>query len=221
MPDVESASLANRVPLWSWSMNGISTGPEPPTQISENMSGFLGVDRTFLQTMRIPLTLGRRFDERDTAASPPVAIVSESFAQEFFPDQNPLGRTFNHCGSDSPQLAAGSLHYLSPVADRDRRRCRDVRSRGPRGDNFPVYYGPLQMESGTRMLIVRMRTISPQTLNGLQRTVNAIDPELPPLEITTYRSEIWRYALTRISQCAFSRRTEKCGRVWCLVNMMT
>jgi putative ABC transport system permease protein len=43
------------------------------------------------ETLRIPLR-GRDFTARDRAADPSVAIVSETFARQFFPGDDPLGR---------------------------------------------------------------------------------------------------------------------------------
>jgi predicted permease len=50
--------------------------------ISPNRFGVLG----------IPITAGRDFNERDTPASPPVAIINEAMAKQLFPNENPLGK---------------------------------------------------------------------------------------------------------------------------------
>jgi predicted permease len=46
----------------------------------------------YFQTVGVALMSGREFDERDTARSPRVAIVTESVARRYFPGQNPIGR---------------------------------------------------------------------------------------------------------------------------------
>jgi predicted permease len=46
----------------------------------------------FFKTMQIPVVLGRAFDDRDQASSLPVAVVSEAYVRNYFPDRNPLGQ---------------------------------------------------------------------------------------------------------------------------------
>jgi predicted permease len=45
----------------------------------------------FLATAGIPLLMGRDFSESDTATSPKVAIVNESFAKKYFGARSPIG----------------------------------------------------------------------------------------------------------------------------------
>jgi predicted permease len=45
----------------------------------------------FLSTMQIPIVLGRGMEPRDLQ-SPHVAVVSEQFAKQFFPNQSPIGQ---------------------------------------------------------------------------------------------------------------------------------
>jgi putative ABC transport system permease protein len=46
----------------------------------------------YFETMGISLVSGRDFDDHDRLGSQPVAIVSRSFAQRFWPDRDPIGR---------------------------------------------------------------------------------------------------------------------------------
>ncbi|HZY63689.1 MAG TPA: ABC transporter permease [Edaphobacter sp.] len=49
----------------------------------------------FFHTLGVPLIAGREFTDADTATSQKVAVVSELFAQRFFPNQSPLGHQLN------------------------------------------------------------------------------------------------------------------------------
>jgi predicted permease len=46
----------------------------------------------FFKTMQIPVVLGRALDDRDQPGSLPVAVVSEAYVRNYFPDRNPLGQ---------------------------------------------------------------------------------------------------------------------------------
>jgi putative ABC transport system permease protein len=50
------------------------------------------VSPAYFRTMDIPLRRGRLFDERDTAGSPGVVLLSESLARRKFGDQDPIGQ---------------------------------------------------------------------------------------------------------------------------------
>jgi predicted permease len=59
------------------------------------------VSPAYFSTVGIPLVTGRGFTERDTAQSPRVAIVSESIAKRFFPNQSPLGKRLGYDAADT------------------------------------------------------------------------------------------------------------------------
>ncbi len=60
-------------------------GEEPDTSVNV-------VSHGYFDTMGIPLVLGRRFNERDRAGAPRVAIVNEAFVSQYCAGENPLGR---------------------------------------------------------------------------------------------------------------------------------
>src|SRR5207247_203083 len=88
VPGVESAAQVRNVPIGgSFSnrniiVNGVSW-PEHPN--------FNSVSDRYFHTMGTALIAGRDFDDRDAAAAPKVAIVSESFARVYFGGANALG----------------------------------------------------------------------------------------------------------------------------------
>jgi len=46
----------------------------------------------FFKTLKIPVVLGRDFNDRDDAGAPKVGIVNQKFVKRYFGDGNPLGR---------------------------------------------------------------------------------------------------------------------------------
>jgi predicted permease len=52
--------------------------------------GWINITPGYFDVFKIPVKRGRDFTDRDDAAGPPVVIVNEAFAREFFKDQDPL-----------------------------------------------------------------------------------------------------------------------------------
>jgi macrolide transport system ATP-binding/permease protein len=102
LPGVRSASLSQfPLAIGSWNTLPVTipglapaAGPKPDTC-------YLPVDSSFLETMQIPVLLGRGLQERDMS-SPRVAVVTEQFARKYFPSVNPVGRRIGIGGSNNP-----------------------------------------------------------------------------------------------------------------------
>ncbi|MGH9837941.1 MAG: ABC transporter permease [Blastocatellia bacterium] len=48
----------------------------------------------FLETMEIPLLAGRTFNRQDDERAPKVVVVNQTFANQFFPNESPIGKRF-------------------------------------------------------------------------------------------------------------------------------
>jgi len=57
-------------------------------------SNFLYGRENFLETMEIPLLLGRAFNRQDDERAPKVVVVNQTFANRFFPNESPVGKRF-------------------------------------------------------------------------------------------------------------------------------
>src|SRR5262249_40603408 len=53
-------------------------------------AGWTIVSPDYFDVLKIPVKRGRVFSERDNAGSPPVAVINERMAKEFWKDRNPL-----------------------------------------------------------------------------------------------------------------------------------
>ncbi|HXB67025.1 MAG TPA: ABC transporter permease [Candidatus Acidoferrales bacterium] len=102
IPGVRSAGLSN-FPLVSHYVNDdtVTIPGAPPPAGRRQSTSMLHVDPSFLATLQIPVLLGRGIEERDMASAH-VAVVNEQFAARFFPQQNPIGRTFGIGDSKRP-----------------------------------------------------------------------------------------------------------------------
>lgn len=95
LPGVLSTAQVMMTPVSGGGWNN-DIGPDAaPAAASGKLSYFNRVSPGYFKTMGTRLIAGREFNERDTLASPKVAIVNEVFARKFFGGANPVGRTFH------------------------------------------------------------------------------------------------------------------------------
>jgi predicted permease len=64
--------------------------PDAKNQMPMALNYIVGPD--YLKVMDVPLKRGRFFTEHDDAKSPPVAIIDDTFARKYFPDEDPIGK---------------------------------------------------------------------------------------------------------------------------------
>jgi putative ABC transport system permease protein len=53
---------------------------------------YFNTSQNYFATMGIPLLRGRDFSDSDNSSAPPVAIINQTMAQRFWPDQNAIGK---------------------------------------------------------------------------------------------------------------------------------
>src|SRR6185312_7024519 len=117
--------------------------------------------------MRIPLKAGRYFTHADTASSPHVAIISDSMARKFYPNENPIGQRIIMGGSDNkPSQIVG---IVGDVRD------EDLDSKG----RVAVYQVESQATFGSMYFAVRTAGGVESLLSGIRTTIKNLDQELP------------------------------------------
>lgn len=57
-------------------------------------SNWLRVGAGYFETIGNPILRGRGIEERDTATSQKVAVINETFAKKYFPNEDPIGKHF-------------------------------------------------------------------------------------------------------------------------------
>jgi predicted permease len=119
----------------------------------------------YFDLMRIGLTDGRDFTDRDDSQAPPVVIVSEAFAHRFFRGQEPVGRKLRLWGTEWTVVAV----------------VKDIKYHSLTESPQPYFYLPMQQvwepHTGTGLLV---RTEGPpqQILPALQRELRSVDPRM-------------------------------------------
>ena len=91
IPGVEAVSLASDIPLF-----GAMPVPVRPPGGGDPISiRHTTVDSDYFATFGIPILAGRGFNATDHEKSPSVTVINRKMADEFFPGQDPLGRTIS------------------------------------------------------------------------------------------------------------------------------
>jgi putative ABC transport system permease protein len=101
-PGVQQATLSSSVPLVNGGF-GRTVYPEGTDPINRPNGMFGQVDSIspdYLQTMGIPILRGRGFESSVREDSPKVAVLNETAAKRFFPNEDALGRRFKYFGAD-------------------------------------------------------------------------------------------------------------------------
>ena len=133
----------------------------------------------FFNTLSVPIMHGRGFNSHDTATSPKVAVVNQTLAQKYFPNQDPLGQTFESEDADGP------IQIVGIAADT---RYASLREATP-----PLYYLPyLQKPEDMGPMVVEIRTFADPTgvINQARAAVASLDPNLPLIEVRTMTQQI-------------------------------
>lgn len=94
IPGVRSAAGLRLIPVsgsgWNDEVRIVGSGNGGELKIAN----FNRVTPGFFSIMDTPILAGRDFNDGDTASSPPVAIVTSTFARRFLAGANPVGREF-------------------------------------------------------------------------------------------------------------------------------
>jgi putative ABC transport system permease protein len=95
-PGVESVALSNGLPFLGAPEDSLQVKGRPkPKPNEEMMSVEYIVTPDYFRTLGIELKRGRLITEQDRVGTPLVAVIDESFAQKYFPNEDPIGQHLN------------------------------------------------------------------------------------------------------------------------------
>ncbi len=112
------------------------------------MMHFGAIGPGFFTATGIPLLAGRDVAADDGRGTPPVAIINQALAEEYFPHQSPLGRRLG----DGPEPGGGRLSYeiVGVVGS--------ARHGGLRHAPRPTVFHPLAQDPRVRPFVLHIRT---------------------------------------------------------------
>ncbi|HTQ62462.1 MAG TPA: ABC transporter permease [Candidatus Solibacter sp.] len=120
LPGVESVGMITMLPPLGVGDRTFSIVGRPAPE-KRPFVGFNEVSPSYFHTMRIPLKKGRFFDERDTANAPWAVIISETTANRYFPNEDPIGQqmllhyTFNEVDEERPRQIVGVVGEVKQI----------------------------------------------------------------------------------------------------------
>jgi predicted permease len=168
------ALLARGATSSSLYLPGLKTSPDGrPVESGE--AHVHNVRENFLQTMEIPLMLGRNLTPQDDARAPQVAVVNQAFARTFFSNENPIGKRF---GFDSEK--PGDIEIIGLA--------RDAKYTSQRDDTPPTTYISWKQSlrsMGFATFEVRTSSDPGSYVGAVRQAVRDVDSNLPLNEIKT------------------------------------
>jgi predicted permease len=132
------------------------------------------VRENYFATMEIPLLRGRGFTAQDDQRAPKVAIISQTFARQFFPNEDVLGKRVTLTGDKR------EVEIVGMVAD--------TKYMSQREEIQPLLYTPWQQESEVigAMHFALRTTGEPAALAAtVRQVVREVDSDLPITEVST------------------------------------
>jgi putative ABC transport system permease protein len=168
MPGVTAAGAAQIFPLAGddYILSFVQVGKPAVPVGNQPSAAYYAATPGYFRALKIPITKGRDFTEHDNAAAPLVAIISESMARQFYPNENPLGQRIQMGNGSKPAEIVG-------VAG-------DVRDQELEAKGRPaVYEAAAQIPFNAMYFGVRSAGDPAALIAGVRTAIHELDAELP------------------------------------------
>jgi putative ABC transport system permease protein len=184
MGEVDSASAIFPVPFQSGF--GITTHFEIEGRAQEpNQSpraDLAAVDDEYFRAMRIPLIQGQDFAEAKGGPARAVAVVSETFAKQYFPNENPLGKRLKP-DAETGHTPAQMAEIVGIVGD--------VKTSSLREDAAPLVYVPIaQLPINAMTVLIRSQNEPRQLMAAVRGEVQNVNPAVMVFSAKTLEQRI-------------------------------
>jgi len=185
IPGVSSASVISRLPLLpGQSTRDVTLVGKPSPPGAEIDPDYLVVSPDYFSTLGVNLVRGRFFTEADLHGGPPVAVISESMARHFWPNEDPIGKRMT-IGKCSDSAANSSCEVIGVVGD--------VKEHELSQAARPTAYVPYEHDPWPFFsLVVRTRMEPASVTSELTAAVHAVDKNLPVYRVQTMQEVVAR-----------------------------
>src|SRR5688572_9838489 len=180
LPGVKNATIAYDHPLQSNWLDSFEIEGRPVPAENRPSANFIPVGPDYFETVGVRLAAGRKFTAQDDQEHPGVAIVNESFAKHYFPNENAIGQRIK---PSPPGRIWRNQKFTSfeiiGIA-------HDVKLAGLEAPSEPAYYLPASQAPLDDMTILVRTTTDPLSLVGaVRQAVWSIDPDQPLSNVNT------------------------------------
>ena len=173
IPGVEAAAVINPLPLGGDSnANTFLISGRPALRPEDKpISNHRTISPDYFRALKIPLSRGREFDERDNQHAPPVIIVNETFARRFFSGTEALGQRIIIEGESGENAVPPAREIIGIVGD--------VRHESLDTESGAEYYVPYtQAPEAVMSLVVRSSSDNPVGLAvSMREVIKQIDKD--------------------------------------------
>jgi putative ABC transport system permease protein len=179
-PGIRSAAISAALPL-SWKrITPVLVEGQPDVALAQRpFVDIEAISPEWFRTMRVPLRSGRQFGAEDNSTSPHVVIANESFARQYWPGQQAVGKKITVGRGPQPSLVVG-------VA-------ADIRNQGlEKNPQVQLYLPYSQLPWSDMNLLVRTEVASNGTVGAIRAQVAAIDNNQPVTGIQSAEELIGR-----------------------------
>jgi predicted permease len=175
IPGVVSVAQAFVVPL------GVVSAADPVTverrtvEPGEHVPTVMYNDITpsYFDTLRIPLLGGRVFSDADNEKAPPVAIINQTMAKQFWSNEAPIGKRFSIKGPSGPFIEVVGI-------------VQDGKYKSPVEDPTPFFYLPVaQVYVDFRIVHVRTSLPPEKLQRDIESNLHALAPDIAVKEMQT------------------------------------
>ncbi len=180
-PGVEAVGAISQLPLSGYSMMGrFPVEGQPPIAQKKLKPVPIGVVTPgYFAAMQIPLLRGRIFNAGDADGQPDVALVNETMARKFWPNENPIGKKVG-AGCADQALCRTVVGVVS-----------DIRHEGLTQEPQPEIYMPhLQFPLNGMSFVLRTSGDPLRFVPTVRDAVGALDKDQPIALVQTLEEHI-------------------------------
>ncbi len=199
LPGVQSVSAISLLPLSGTNMRiPFTIVGRPPLSIAEQpVTHYRMIGPDYFRTMNIPVRSGRDFTNRDARQSQPVAIINDSLARRYWPNENPIGA---HLRLDDNNEGPREVEIIGVVGD--------VRHAGLHVDPAPETYVPIAQIPAENLSwltnnmnwVVRTSAEPLALANSVRREVQSVNAEVP----TSYTRSMEQFLSSSLAPSRFN-----------------
>jgi putative ABC transport system permease protein len=176
-PGMRDSAMAVPLPITDGFINLAFDIPgNPPLSAGTSRTAdFVSASPDYFRVMGIPLLAGRFFNAHDNLAAPRVTVISQTMAQMYFPNQDPLGKRLKF---GFPFENVGEREIVGIAGD--------VRDVALGEDSKPMMYVPFDQAPFWGGNVVVKSTLSVSSVAAaIREEVRSIDKDLPVTDIAT------------------------------------